>query len=506
MIALRYAIRFQNLLTRFGLGSTIARNSVFLMGAEVLSRVINLALNVVLYRYLQPEGAGVMRFAMSYGVLLALMTEFGLTRAAVLQVARGTGEELPAILGRVGALRAVLAGGFLAVTALSLFTPLGGPLDGQTKLLIWIWSCSLAAQSFRRNADVVFQGTQRMLPAALLMLFNRTLAVAGITAAVLFDWGIVAVFVAYFSADLIESLTAGRLIRHRFARPDYRVERRAVLALFLAGIPFGLHLVASQIYYYVDTVMLKYLFPADPAAVKREIGYYSNAYQIVLTLMFIPITLCNTMFAPLARAFHEADAARLRSLFNYSLLLLLLGGGPLALAFYLVRSEFITTLFGAEYGPAVPMLAAVIWTLPLLFLSAPVSNFLAATGRQTLVTGAAFASAAFNVAANWILIPRLGGLGSAIATSVTEAFSLVVLLGFALRYHQGVFDVRRLAPAVALQAGAMAALVIFDRAEPSMSARIGAYLIYASGCAAGLGLVVRNRRRGHLAAETAATR
>lgn len=494
MVLIRSITFFQTALTRLGLGSTIASNSLFLMTAEILSRVINLALIVALFRYLQPEGAGLMRFAMSYGVVLALLTEFGLTRAAVLQLTRGSTDELPVILGRVAALRTILVGVFLLVTALSLFTPLGQPLDGLTKLLIWIWSCSLAAQAFRRNADVVFQGVQKMLPAALLILFNRLLAVIGITLAVVFDWGIVAVFLAYFTADLLESITSALVVRRRFARPHYRISPRAVFALFVAGLPFGLHLVASQIYYYVDTLMLKYLFPADLSAVKREIGYYSNAYQIVLTLLFIPITLCNTMFAPLAGAWHRGDIARLRSLFNYSVLLLLWGGGPLALAFFLFRQEFIVTLFGIEYGPAVPMLAAVIWTLPLLFLGAPVSNFLAATGRQGLVTAAAFASAGFNIILNLYLIPSYGGLGTSISTTATEAFSLVLLIIIALSYQRAVFDFRRVGLALAAQVAAITALILFDRTAPGLPSRIMVYLMYAAGCAGAIAHVVRQRR------------
>ena len=81
----------KRLLGRAGLESTIARNSVLLLAAEGFGRAANLVISIVLYRYLQPEGAGAYRFVLSYGVLFGICAELGLMRAAVREIAEETG-------------------------------------------------------------------------------------------------------------------------------------------------------------------------------------------------------------------------------------------------------------------------------------------------------------------------------------------------------------------------------------------------------------------------------
>ena len=76
-------------LGRLGFGSSIARNSVYMLAGESFARAISLLLTIFVTRHLGPERVGTMQLALKYAVLFGVFAEFGLTRAAVLIGTRG---------------------------------------------------------------------------------------------------------------------------------------------------------------------------------------------------------------------------------------------------------------------------------------------------------------------------------------------------------------------------------------------------------------------------------
>jgi O-antigen/teichoic acid export membrane protein len=480
-------------LRRAGMESTIARNSLFLLASEVLARALSLVVSVMLFRYLKPEGAGTLRFVVSYGILFAVVAEMGISRAAVRQMAREHDTRLRALLGDISMVRSGLNAMLLLLIWLSLLVPPGSRLDPTTRILVFLWSWSLVFQANRRNSEIVFQGLQRMHYHGLFLVMNRLVALVLMVGVIVARGGLVAVMCAYLVADLVDWALSAWFVRRHFARPSYSREWLPKLALLAAGFPFALQLFAGQIYYYLDTVMLKYLLPRGGGQVEAEIGLYSSAYQVVLTFLFVPVSVCNAVFPALSRAFHE-DRARMRSLFAHTFGFMALAGMPMAVAFFSLRSELLPLLFGKAFRPAVPMLAVVVWALPLVFVNTALGTLLAASDRQRMVTIASFAGTAFKVAINCFLIPRFGGFGTSAALVVTEAFSLALLLLFVSRTERGVFEGRTLAGIAALHACGAGALLWADGGGPGM--RVLLLSLYLAACGLAAKRLIARRRAG----------
>jgi O-antigen/teichoic acid export membrane protein len=229
------------------------------------------------------------------------------------------------------------------------------------------------------------------------------------------------------------------------------------------------------------------------AAVDAEIGLYSRAYQVVLTLIFIPLSVCNAIFPSLAKAHSERDEQRSRSLFSYSYALLLLGGAPIATSFFLMRREFMGTIFGPAFLPGASMLAIVIWTLPLVFLTMPLSNVFAARDRQAYATFVSFATAVFNIGLNAFVIPRFGGKGAAFSTAASELFGLVLLLFLMLRMYRDLFSFRMLLPILLFQVVAITSGLAFGHL--SFSVRILFAAGYCAVAAAYAAFLFRRRQK-----------
>jgi O-antigen/teichoic acid export membrane protein len=91
----------------------------------------------------------------------------------------------------------------------------------------------------------------------------------------------------------------------------------------------------------------------------------------------------------------------------------------------------MTLAFGADYAPAGPVLAILIWTFPLLLTrSVHQAALIAADARADVLRATAWA-AGFNVALNLVAVPLFGMIGAACTTLGTEALRLGLALGYA---------------------------------------------------------------------------
>lgn len=473
-----------------GVQSQIARNSTFLISAEAFARIINLVLQVVLARYLLADGVGVLAFVTNYGILFSIIAEMGITRVAIREISAGRREEAGKILGYVSTLRLVLGVSMLAVLWLSLLTPLGG--DARSNGLVFLFSWSLLFQAVRRNSDVIFYSFEKMKYVAMFQVMNRLIAASLILICIWQKQGIAAIIMSYVVADMVDAGVAAWFVRTKIQRPHYAWNWSESRVLLLAGLPFALQMFAGQIYYFLDVVLLKFWYP-DKTAINAIIGNYSRAYQVVLTLLFIPLSLCNAIFPALARAHNENDHQRARSLFGYSYGLMLLTGFPLGATFFLFRTEFMTMVFGEEFRPGAAMLAVVVWTLPLVFLTMPLGNLFAATHRQGYVTAVSLANVAFNVTLNWFVIPRHGGMGAAFATTATELFCLLLMLGLSIKFYRGLFALRLFLPIAAFQVAAV--LVVVMAADAGWIVRATVAIVYGALAMAWAWFLWDRRRR-----------
>jgi O-antigen/teichoic acid export membrane protein len=83
--------------------------------------------------------------------------------------------------------------------------------------------------------------------------------------------------------------------------------------------------------------------------------------------------------------------------------------------------QIVPVLFGDEYNAAIPVLAILIWTVPLMFLSEFLGYVVVISGQESRVARAILISTSVNICLNALLIPTYGYVAAAIMTVITEA-------------------------------------------------------------------------------------
>jgi PST family polysaccharide transporter len=87
-----------------------------------------------------------------------------------------------------------------------------------------------------------------------------------------------------------------------------------------------------------------------------------------------------------------------------------------------LASPIISLVYGESYGPAGLILAVHIWSAVFVFFSVATIPWTLNEGTMTITMYQTIMGAALNIVLNLYLIPLYGGLGCAIATTLSYGF------------------------------------------------------------------------------------
>ena len=190
-------------------------------------------------------------------------------------------------------------------------------------------------------------------------------------------------------------------------------------ALIQRGWPLLLAGLSVMLYMKSDQLMLEWLRGSE------DVGQYSVAVRVAESLYFLPVVLSGTFLTRIGRGqgeFHTDPA--LRQLYRTAWFL----GVGMTVTSMVLLPPLIPLVFGDQFLPAK---SALIWLGPASFAVATgcaSGAWLNTQGHQKIIAQRSIIGALVNIFFNLLLIPRMGFIGAAFATSVSQ-FASVYLVG-----------------------------------------------------------------------------
>ena len=159
---------------------------------------------------------------------------------------------------------------------------------------------------------------------------------------------------------------------------------------------------------------------------KAVVGQYASASRLSEIWYAIPSLICTSVMPRLLRS-READPdlyyQRLQRLYD----LLVAVSVALALILGVCGKYLILHLFGSAYLPAATILRVHIWTGPFVFLGVASGTQLVHEDLTKISLQRSIVGALTNIVLNYLLIPVCRGIGSAVATLITQALASYLL-------------------------------------------------------------------------------
>lgn len=188
-------------------------------------------------------------------------------------------------------------------------------------------------------------------------------------------------------------------------------ERRRLINF---SVPLLLTQFLGIITFYADSIMIGYFRNAS------DVGVYSAVFRVAL-LVVLPLTAFNTIFAPIvSESFARNELQKINELFKTVTMWIFTLSLPLVLLFILFAKP-IMEIFGDDF--MVGASALIVLGIGEL-VNAGVGSagyILTMAGRPKINSYNAAALCIVNIILNYLLIPRFGIMGAAVATGISIA-------------------------------------------------------------------------------------
>jgi O-antigen/teichoic acid export membrane protein len=284
---------------------------------------------------------------------------------------------------------------------------------------------------------------------------------------------------AQFAGDSLAAFWMIRRLRANDVHLSFTFDRAVFLAVVRRAGPLLANNMLALAIYNADVIFLRFFRSVV------EVGQYLAAYTLINFLGVLG-NLATVTLLPNLAPLRESLVER-AGLVHTALARVFVASLPIAVGGSLLARRLIDFVFGAEYAPAGPVLALLIWTIPPLLSRGVYSAVLIADNRHDAVLRATAIAAALNVGLNFLMIPLLGMIGAAVTTVLAEAIRVLLTRAWAQRSGLAHIPLGRLAR-VALATAVMAVAILATPALPLPLALLGGILVYFATLSAAGGL------------------
>ena len=380
-----------------------------LVAAQVVTAALGIATLLVISRLLGPTALGEWRFAVAVTGYLLIVSDAGLSAYAVREMARNR-TLTPSLGWPVVVVQTAVAGVLYALLIAGLL--LAG-MSGRAFAVVALLGLSAFVHAL--GVGHVFQAHERMSTIAFVSVVGSVTATAVGLAALAVTKQLVWIAAVPVAVGIVANLVLLRLGRRAFELPFTLPSASAALALLRSGAPFLIAGIATQLIFSADAILIE-IFRGV-----HELGIYAAGYAIPAQLLILTGPLMAAVYPRLA-SFGTTGSATLTAAIAGVLGFFVL---PLALGGAAVYDQLVSFLFGSPFRRS-GVILAIGMSLPALgAFNSVLGQALAARDRQQTVMRVALLTAAFNIAANLVLLPTVGIVGAAAAVAASEGLTAI---------------------------------------------------------------------------------
>lgn len=406
-----------------------AANTGWLVFDKVFHMVLSLVVTSMTARYLGTEGYGIINYGLSFINIFTIVCKLGIDVIIVNEIVRNQ-EKKGEILGTTMVLRLLSSLCSLVLTFIFVMVLKPGQVIVMT--ITMIQSISLLFVSLD-TVDFYFQSILKSKYTAIARSISYPLVCV---------LRLVFIFlkadVTWFAwATVLDSATIGIiLLFFYFKREKGTMSFSMEQAKYLLknSYPFIWANLLVTIYTQMDRIMVGTLVG------DAQTGIYSAAMTIANLWIFIPNALIDSARPLIMQLKADGKEAmylkRSRQLYAGVIWLSIAAG-----IFFTVFSKLaIDIVYGSDYAASVPVLMILIWSRLFSLIGTTRNIWMICENQAKYVKWFVGLGAVINVVLNFLMIPKIGACGAAIATLITE-FVASFLIVAVVKKTRGLFKI-----------------------------------------------------------------
>jgi O-antigen/teichoic acid export membrane protein len=387
--------------------------------------------------------------ASSVVMIVAGITEFGLSGIGTREYALASPSKRRELLANLLGLRTVLTLAGLAVAALLMV------LGGYPRVVVLgmlVSGAGLMLLNVQQTYSIALTAQLEWGVASVFELINAVVVAAGTVLLVLIGAQLFPFFLVSVASSAAALIAAAVYLRARVSLlPLFELSEWR--SLVRDTLPYAAAATVGILYPRVGLILVSLISSAD------QTGYYSTAFKVVEVIGGTSGLIASSAFPLFARAGRD-DHERLRYAVGKVGDTALIAGTYVTLSLVVAAPFVIEVLGGRSFTPAVPVLRLQAIALLGGFLAATWSYTLLSLRMHAALLRVTIAGLLASIALSAALVPSLGAEGASIASAVCE---LVVAAGYLLALARGHSHLRpslALLPRVAVAAAVAACALL----------------------------------------------
>lgn len=393
------------------------QHTVYFVIGRILKQILTLLTSVAVARYLGPNELGLMSYILSYGAILVVLSNAGLTPIILRECSKKETDNAH-ILGAAFKIRF-----FTALFSSGLFftiTCIDPKMMGDLKYIAWVYCISFFFRSFEcistsyqaelKGQVVAYSEIiQSFISLGLkltLIIFKLDLFWFVLVSAL--EWAIIILGLIYFGKGLP---------RISFDSNTQHYSRVLVKNAF----PYLFSGMSVIIYHRIDQIMINHMVGSS------DVGFYAISVRLTEIVTLIPTLIATALF-PLLVKNKERKKSNENVIQKY-FDLVIWSGIPMTLLLFLSARWLIPFLYGIDYIMATSLLQILLIKGVIKGIDSTYSKWILLQNYHSYVYLRQGLGCVLNIILNIWLIPKMGSQGACWATIITM---IVVILFSAL--------------------------------------------------------------------------
>ncbi len=393
--------------------SSPSKNIMWLSISRIISLVLLFLAYLLLTSYLGPYQYGQFQFVLSYVTLFGVVIDFGIQQYIIKKISEDRSQAKKYFHNFLAVEVVLSALVYLAMISVAKFNG----YEPVVLKAIMVAGLGTAVHGLIYPFLSVLTSFYDLRKVALLNFIASLINVAMIFLTIWLGGGIIMLTFQQVIYATLALIIYYHFIQKHIGKPEiikgiFAADKDLIKLILKSAIPFALLVGFSTVYNRIDIVLItRYLGYG-------QTGLYSAAYKFFDLLAFFPAVVSHALYPLFATLMAEKKMGEVKEVLEKYLRFMAAMALPIGVGGSILAKQIIGIL-SPDYASAGIILGILVWAPAILFMYIVVNSLVISqlTKFAMAITGI---NVAINLVGNMILLPRIGIIGAAIMTVVSE--------------------------------------------------------------------------------------
>lgn len=394
--------------------ANIKKNFVYQTVYQIMSLILPLITSPILARTLGAEGLGTYSYINTIVSYFILAANLGMYKYGIRSIAavRDDKERLNSVFWEIWNLHKMIS-----ILIGIVYVGIGLTLK-EYRLYYMIMFLSYIGGVI--NINWLFFGIEEFKKIAIRDMIIKMATFILIVCFVRADNGLLYYFIVNAVGSLVANLIYWVMYKKYICKT--RVNFKGTMSHLKPMLILFIPVLLETLYTSMDKVMLGFM------CAKSEVGYYENADKALIARTII-YSITTVLMPRMANLLAKKDFKEFNRLMKQATGITMLLSSAFAFGTAAIAREFSVIFWGEDFVQCTNLIIVMAMAMPAVVLSREVrEQYLIPANKDNEYILSAASGAIFNFIANAIMIPRIGAMGAAVATLLSEYIVLIVQL------------------------------------------------------------------------------